>query len=105
MKVVQDPEDASNKCLEVDLNGTEAAYDFAPIFNIDLSKLKDTTGKTMGSFSGASADLRVVSTSSDVTYKAIYVYLDQYGKMNKKISSLPMQINPLLLMLITRAKK
>lgn len=84
MKVVQDPEDASNKCLEVDLNGTEAAYDFAPIFNIDLSKLKDTTGKTMGSFSGASADLRVVSTSSDVTYKAIYVYLDQYGKMNKK---------------------
>lgn len=84
MKVVQDPEDASNKCLQVDLNGTESAFDFAPIFNIDLSKLKDTAGKTMGSFSGASADLRVVSTSSDVTYKAVSVYVDQYGKMTKK---------------------
>lgn len=84
MKVVQDPEDASNKCLQVDLNGTESAFDFAPIFNIDLSKLKDTAGKTMGSYSGASADLRVVSTSSDVTYKAVSVYVDQYGKMTKK---------------------
>lgn len=83
MKVVADPEDPTNKCLEVDLNGTAAAFDFAPIFNVDLSKLKDTTGKTLGSYSGACADLRVVSTSSDVKYKSIYVYLDNYGAMQK----------------------
>lgn len=83
MKVVKDPENPDNKCLEVNLNGAATAYDFAPIFNIDLAKLKDTTGKTLGSFSGASADLRVVANTSDVTYKAVYVYMDQIGKMSK----------------------
>ena len=84
MKVVQDPEDATNKCLEVNLSGPDTGFDFAPIFNIDLSKLKDTAGKTLASYSGASADLRVVSNSSDVTWKGLFVYMDQYGNMSKK---------------------
>ena len=51
MTVVQDPEDASNKCLEIKLDGTEAAFDFSPIFNVDLTKVKGAETKTLGDFS------------------------------------------------------
>ena len=83
MTVVQDPEDASNKCLEIKLDGTEAAFDFSPIFNVDLTKVKGAETKTLGDFSGIGMDLRVVTTSSDVLYKGIFCYFDQYGKMSK----------------------
>lgn len=83
MTVVQDPENPENKCLKVEMNGTEAAYDFAPVFNVDLSKLKDsdgnsTAGKTLKSYSTIRADWRVIGNDSDVNYKKIYAYFDQF---------------------------
>lgn len=83
MTVVQDPENPENKCLKVDMNGTEAAYDFAPVFNVDLSKLKDsdgnpTAGRTLKNYSTIKADWRVIGNDSDVTYKKIYAYFDQF---------------------------
>ena len=83
MTVVTDPEDPKNKCLEIKLDGTDAAYDFAPIFSVDLSSVKGAETKKLGDFSGIGMDLRVVTTSSDVLYKGIFCYFDQYGKMSK----------------------
>ncbi len=88
MTVVTDPENPNNKCLEVKLDGTDAAYDFAPVFNVDVSKLTDNegksaAGKTLGSYTGIRADLRVVGDDSDIRYKKVYCYFDQYGKIAK----------------------
>ena len=84
MTVVTDPEDPNNKVLEVKFDGPEEAYDFAPVFNVDLAKLKDTAGKTLGSFSGVKIDARVVGTDlADIGYKKIYVYFDKYGNIQK----------------------
>ena len=84
MTVVADPEDPNNKVLEVKFDGPEEAYDFAPVFNVDLAKLKDTAGKTLGSFSGVKIDARVVGTDlADIGYKKIYVYFDKYGNIQK----------------------
>ncbi|MCM1246675.1 MAG: hypothetical protein NC293_13635, partial [Roseburia sp.] len=84
MTVVQDPENAENKCLKVVLNGPDAAFDFAPVFNVDLTKpdLKDSdgnpvAGKTLGSYSTIRADWRVIGNDSDVQNKRLWCYFDQ----------------------------
>ncbi len=85
MTVVADPENPENKCLQIKYTGPDA-YDYAPVFGVDISKLKDSTGKsaegkTLGSYTGIKMDSRVVGTSGDVTYKNIYVYFDQYDSI------------------------
>ena len=83
MTVVQDPEDPTNKCLKVTYDGADQSFDFAPAFQADLSKLKDsegksTAGKTLGSYTGIGFDSRVVSNDpSSVQYKKAYCYFDQ----------------------------
>lgn len=83
MTVVQDPEDPTNKCLKVTYDGADQSFDFAPAFQADLSKLKDsegksTAGKTLGSYTGIGFDSRIVSNDpSSVQYKKAYCYFDQ----------------------------
>ena len=86
MIVVQDPENAENKCLQVVMDGTDNAYDFAPALTVDLSQLKDsdgnsTAGKTLGNYTGIKIDARVVGNDSDIKYKKIYCYFDQAGNI------------------------
>ena len=83
MTVVQDPEDATNKCLKVTYDGADQAFDYAPVFQADLANLKDsegksTAGKTLGSYTGISFDSRIVSNDpSSVQYKKVFCYFDQ----------------------------
>ncbi len=84
MTVVADPENPNNKCLEVKYDGTDTAYDFAPVIPVDLAKKTDSTGnstagKTLRNYTGIDADIRVVGNDGDVLYKAIFCYFDQYG--------------------------
>nr|MBP3598612.1 Ig-like domain-containing protein [Eubacterium sp.] len=88
MTVVADPENPDNKCLEIKYDGTDTAYDFAPVFNVDLAPLSDSTGKsaagkTMSNYTAINADMRVVGDDGDVKYKTIYAYFDQYGAIQK----------------------
>lgn len=87
MTVVTDPEDPNNKCLQIKYTGPDA-YDFAPVFSVDIDQLKDSlgnsaAGKKLSSYTGVKLSARVVGTSGDVTYKKIYCYFDQYGKISK----------------------
>ncbi|MCM1246247.1 MAG: Ig-like domain-containing protein, partial [Roseburia sp.] len=94
MTVVQDPENAENKCLQIQFNGNDNSYDLAPIFDVDLTKpeLKDSngvstaeSGKKLGSYSGIKLDARVVGNDpSAVQYKKIYCYFDQAGNMKSE---------------------
>ena len=83
MTVVPDPEDPTNKCLKVTYDGADQSFDFAPAFQADLSKLKDsegksTAGKTLGSYTGIGFDSRIVSNDpSSVQYKKAFCYFDQ----------------------------
>ncbi len=84
MTVVQDPEDPTNKCLEIKMDGPDKAFDFAPIFSVDTSKLKDSdgvsaAGKTLGNYTAIRADWRVVGNVADIKYKEIRCYFDQFG--------------------------
>lgn len=84
MTVVQDPEDPTNKCLEIKMDGPEKAFDFAPIFSVDTANLKDSegvsaAGKTLGNYTTIRADWRVVGNAPDIKYKEIRCYFDQYG--------------------------
>ena len=87
MTVVTDPENAENKCLQIKYTGPDA-YDFAPVFSVDIDQLKDSlgnpsAGKKLSSYTGVKLSARVVGTSGDVTYKKIYCYFDQHGKISK----------------------
>ncbi|WP_026834505.1 Ig-like domain-containing protein [Eubacterium xylanophilum] len=87
MTVVTDPENAKNKVLQIKYDGEEQAFDYAPVFDVDLSKLKDqegasTASKTLGSYSGVRLDARVVGTGGSYTrYKRIYCYFDKAGNI------------------------
>ena len=89
MTVVPDPEDPTNKCLKVTYDGADQSFDFAPAFQADLSKLKDsegksTAGKTLGSYTGIGFDSRVVSNDpSSVQYKKAYCYFDQADEYHR----------------------
>lgn len=87
MTVVQDPENPANKCLKVSYNGTQQAYDYAPVFSFDISQLVDskgvpTAGKKLGSYSGVRLNARIVSNDpSAANYKQIFCYFDQAGNI------------------------
>ena len=71
MTVVQDPEDPKNKCLKIEYNGDTQAYDYAPIFNLNMKK-------TLDEYSGVMVQSRIVaSNTGDCKYKAVYAY---FGK-------------------------
>lgn len=75
MTVVKDPEDPdNNKVLKIEYNGDTQAYDYAPIFNLNLKK-------KLGDYSALQVQSRVVGNSSDVRYKTVGVYFAQYGKI------------------------
>ena len=78
MTVVQDPEDSNNKCLKIEYNGDTQAYDYAPIFNLKGSKLKN---KALEKYSAIQVQSRVVSNAPDCKYKAVAAYFDQYKKI------------------------
>ena len=83
MKVVADPENPANKCLEIDYtNGDTQAYDFAPVFTVDLAKLAGCTDQTkLSSFAGIRFKCRVVANSADCQYKTIACYFAPAGSI------------------------
>ena len=68
MTVVQDPENPSNKVLRIRYNGNTQAYDFAPVFSLNLKT------KTLENYSAVRMKSRVVANASDCTYKTAYCY-------------------------------
>lgn len=87
MTVVQDPENPDNKCLKLTFDGPETAFDYAPVFSVDISKLKNSkgepaAGKTLGSYSGVRLEARVIGNDpSAVQYKQIFCYFDKAGNI------------------------
>ncbi|MCM1245735.1 MAG: Ig-like domain-containing protein, partial [Roseburia sp.] len=83
MKVVQDPENAENKCLEIDYTyGDTQAYDFAPVFTVDLSKLAECDASTkLSKFVGVRFNCRVVANTPDCQYKTIACYFAPAGSI------------------------
>lgn len=72
MTVVQDPENANNKCLKIEYNGDTQAYDYAPIFNLSLKK-------TLDEYSGVMVQSRVVSSNTgDCQHKTVAAYFSKY---------------------------
>lgn len=87
MTVVQDPENPANKCLKLTFDGPDTAFDYAPVFSVDLSKLKNSkgepaAGKKLGSYSGVRVEARVIGNDpSAVQYKQIFCYFDKEGNI------------------------
>lgn len=82
--VAKDPADANNKLLKLAYDGNTQAYDVAPIFSVDLSKLKDCNASTtLDNFVGVTFKTKVEGNSADVTYKAVHMYFDEYGAINE----------------------
>lgn len=73
MTVVKDPEDPTNKCLKIEYTGDTQAYDYAPIFALDLKK-------TLEEYSGLSLKSRIVaSNTADCQYKAVAAFFSKQG--------------------------
>ena len=73
MTVVQDPEDPKNKCLKIEYNGDTQAYDYAPVFALDLKK-------TLQEYSGISLKSRIVSSNTaDCQYKNVAAFFSKQG--------------------------
>ena len=87
MTVVQDPENPDNKCLKLTFDGPDTAFDYAPVFSVDISKLKNSkgepaAGKKLGSYSGVRVEARVIGNDpSAVQYKQIFCYFDKAGNI------------------------
>lgn len=82
--VVKDPADAGNKVLKIAYDGNTQAYDAAPIFSTDLTKLKDcNSSTTLDNFVGVTFKTKVEGNSADVTYKGVYMYFAQNGTINE----------------------
>lgn len=82
--VVTDPADASNKLLKIAYDGDTQAYDVAPIFSVDLTKLKDWNDSTkLENFVGFDFKTKVEANTSDVNYKGVYTYFADYGTINE----------------------
>ena len=77
MTVVQDPEDSSNKVLRIRYNGDTQAYDFAPVFTLNLKT------KTLENYSAVRLKSRVVASAPDCTYKSVYCYFAKKGSITK----------------------
>ena len=87
MTVVQDPENPDNKCLKLTFDGPDTAFDYAPVFSVDISKLKNSkgepaAGKKLGSYSGVRLEARVIGNDpSAVQYKQVFCYFDKAGNI------------------------
>ncbi len=87
MTVVQDPENPDNKCLKLTFDGPDTAFDYAPVFSVDISKLKNSkgepaAGKKLGSYSGVRVEARVIGNDpSAVQYKQVFCYFDKAGNI------------------------
>ena len=82
--VVTDPQNSKNKLLRISYDGNTQAYDVAPIFSVDLTKLKDATESTkLEDFVGLNFKVKVEGSGDDLTYKTVYGYFDKYGAINE----------------------
>ena len=73
MTVVLDPENADNKCLKIEYTGNTPAYNYAPIFNLDLNK-------SLEKYSGVMIKSRVVANNTaDCMYKTVAAYFSKQG--------------------------
>ncbi len=80
MKVVADPENPSNKVLQV----KPKFYSFCPVFTVDLSKLPGMSGRKLGDFAGIHVKVRVVSDASCHVGIGLGAFFGQAGTINKK---------------------
>lgn len=78
MTVVQDPEDPSNKVLKIEYNGTDQAYDFAPIFSLALPG-----GSRLGDYVAVRMKSRMVCNTAECNYKKAYCFFDTAGSMTQ----------------------
>ena len=82
--VVTDPQNAKNKLLRISYDGDTQSYDVAPIFSVDLTKLKDWNESTkLENFVGLNFKTKVEGSGDDITYKTVYGYFDKYGAINE----------------------
>ena len=73
MTVVLDPENADNKCLKIEYTGNTQAYNYAPIFDLDLNK-------SLEKYSGVMIKSRVVANNTaDCMYKTVAAYFSKQG--------------------------
>lgn len=47
MTVVQEPENPQNKCLGICYDGTDMAYDFAPVLGVDIVTVTSKSNPTI----------------------------------------------------------
>lgn len=80
MKVVTDPENSSNKLLQV----KPRFYSFAPVLSIDLAKIAGAAGKKLDNYSGVRAKIRVVSDASAHVSIGCGAFFGKMGTINKK---------------------
>lgn len=90
MTVVTDPLNPNNKVLKVAYNGPDQAFDFAPYFNVDLSKIPNAKA-TLGNYKGVKFKVRVVSSNiADVGAgqpKVINGFFADYGTINRNMAN------------------
>lgn len=83
--VEKDPTNANNKVLKIAYTGTDQAYDIAPVFTIDLSKLAGyDASSTLGDFSGITFKTKVESNMADCQNKKIFAYFADAGTITDK---------------------
>ena len=82
--VVTDPANPKNKLLKIAYDGNTQAYDVAPIFSVDLTKLPECNDSTtLESFVGINFKTKVESEGADAQYKGVYAFFDEYGAINE----------------------
>ena len=90
MTVVTDPLNPNNKVLKIAYNGPDQAFDFAPYFNVDLSKIPNAKA-TLGNYKGVKFKVRVVSSNiADVGSgqpKVINGFFADYGTINRDMAN------------------
>ena len=80
MKVVADPENPSNKVLQV----KPKFYSFAPVLTVDLAKLTGDATQTLANYSGVRAKLRVVSDASTHVGIGFGAFFGKAGSIDKR---------------------
>jgi hypothetical protein len=85
--VEQDQMNPDNKVLRIDYDGTDQAYDVAPIFSINLNGLPNiydiSSSPVLDDFEGFTFKTKVECNSADCVRKPIYAYFDDAGKVNE----------------------
>jgi hypothetical protein len=80
MKVVTDPENPSNKLLQI----KPKFYSFAPVLTVDLAKLTGNSSIRLANYSGVRAKLRVVSDADSHVGVEFGAFFGKPGTINKK---------------------